>query len=229
MLRMLLSGSLSLNGVIAYVLSALAIVFLVLPLHESAHAFAADKLGDPTARYQHRLTLNPMAHVDWLGALMILLFGFGWANPVPVNMRNFRNPKRDMALTALAGPASNLLAALVAGLAFGAVNRLYINLYFTSSGLLIWLVELLAYFFLFLLRINVSLAVFNIIPIPPLDGSRLLSALLPDRIYYQLMRYERFFFILILLICFSSSFSSILSGITGAIENGILSLANLIF
>ena len=103
----------SLADFLGYIVASLAIVMLVLPLHEAAHGFAADKLGDPTARYMRRLTLNPFAHIDWLGAAFIMLFGFGWAKPVPVNMRNFDKPKRDMALTALAGPLSNLIAAFI--------------------------------------------------------------------------------------------------------------------
>ena len=111
--KLLRTGTFDVLSAVAYVLSALLVIFLVTPLHECAHAFAAYKLGDPTAKNMGRLSLNPFRHIDWIGAALIMAVGFGWANPVPVNMRNFRNPKGGMALTALAGPVSNLLAATI--------------------------------------------------------------------------------------------------------------------
>ena len=116
LLSLIRSGNVNIISIIVYIISSLMVIFLVMPLHEWAHGFVAYKLGDRTAKYQGRLTLNPLAHIDYLGAAMILLIGFGWAKPVPVDPRNFKNPKRDMALTALAGPVSNLLAAVVSGL-----------------------------------------------------------------------------------------------------------------
>ncbi|MBP3706233.1 MAG: site-2 protease family protein, partial [Clostridia bacterium] len=109
----ILSGGLSFEALVPGILASLIVIFLTLPIHEFAHGFVANKLGDPTARYQGRLTLNPMAHIDYLGALCILLVGFGWAKPVPINSYYFKKPKRDIALTALAGPVSNLIMALV--------------------------------------------------------------------------------------------------------------------
>jgi Zn-dependent protease len=176
----------------AYLLSAFAVIFLVLPVHEYAHGWAASKLGDPTAKYSGRLSLNPMHHIDWMGAAMILLFGFGWAKPVPVNTRYFKNPKRDMALTALAGPLSNLFMAFVA-LLFGNV---FLRMVLAAGGALLsspvgMVFLFLREFFTFFAIINVGLAVFNLIPVPPLDGSRLLTALLPNHLYYKVMEYER--------------------------------------
>lgn len=184
MLSQLISGSIDFGGVIIYILSTLTVIFLTLPVHEFAHGFVATKLGDPTPRYQGRLTLNPFAHIDYLGALCILFFGFGWAKPVGVNSYNFRNPKRDMALTALAGPVSNLIVAL---LSMVIVN---IVLLITNSIRIYYVVG----FFYYIAQINVYLAVFNLIPIPPLDGSRLISVVLPNKYYYVLMRYERYIY-----------------------------------
>jgi Zn-dependent protease len=166
--------------------------------HELSHGYVAYRLGDPTAKMMGRLTLNPIKHIDIFGLLMMVVFKFGWAKPVPVNMTNFKNPKRGMAVTALAGPASNILLAAVFLLFFGIASAL------SASGAA-WeraldLVYRTAY-------LSVALAVFNILPIPPLDGSKILFSLLPDNAYGKLMRYERYGFILLLFIVSTSAFS----------------------
>ena len=168
-------------------LARLFVVFCTLPVHEYAHAFVADKLGDKTARLSGRLTLNPMAHIDILGAIMILFVGFGYAKPVPVNPRNFKNPKRGMALTALAGPFSNILMAVVF-MFLSNVLSLFGNSLFVQAFYV---------FFSFAASINIGLAVFNLIPIPPLDGSRVLELLIPDKYYYKFAQYERYIVIVI--------------------------------
>ena len=167
-------------------LARLFVVFCTLPVHEYAHAFVADKLGDKTARLSGRLTLNPMAHIDILGA-MILFVGFGYAKPVPVNPRNFKNPKKGMAFTALAGPFSNILMAVVFMLLSNVLSLFGSSLF----------VQAFYVFFSFAASINIGLAVFNLIPIPPLDGSRVLELLIPDKYYYKFAQYERYIVIVI--------------------------------
>lgn len=168
-------------------LARLFVVFCTLPVHEYAHAFVADKLGDKTARFSGRLTLNPMAHIDILGAIMILFVGFGYAKPVPVNPRNFKNPKKGMALTALSGPFSNILMAVVFMFLSNVLSLFGSSLF----------VQAFYVFFSFAASINIGLAVFNLIPIPPLDGSRVLELLIPDKYYYKFAQYERYIVIVI--------------------------------
>ncbi len=163
-------------SVIMYILSVLLTIFLVLPLHECAHGLVAYKLGDDTAKRQHRLTLNPLEHIDYLGACLMLIIGFGWAKPVPINPRRFENPKAGMALTALAGPVSNLLAAIAAGLIQNGLMFMIIKDVIPYNDFVYYVLI----FFEFLITVNIGLAVFNFIPIPPLDGSKILMAFLSD-------------------------------------------------
>ncbi len=210
LLSLIRSGNFDFFSVIVYILSSLMTIFLVLPLHECAHGFVAYKLGDSTAKRQGRLTLNPLAHIDYLGAALLLLVGFGWAKPVPINARNFKNPKVGMAISALAGPMSNLLAAIIAGLLYNGLLALFAN----TIGMLEAALGIWKYLFLFLqffIMINVGLAVFNFLPIPPLDGSKILMAFLPNKVIFKIMQYEQIISIVLMIVILMGGFNGILN------------------
>ena len=172
-----------------YYILRIPIVLLSLSVHEVAHGYAAYKFGDPTARNLGRLSLNPLKHLDPIGALCMLLFGFGWAKPVPINTRYFKNPKSGMALSALAGPLSNLIMAFVAFVTQMYILRFGATAIFTNPNGIVYMLFL---FFNEFFYLNISLAVFNLLPIPPLDGSRILFYLLPDKVYFGVMKYEQY-------------------------------------
>lgn len=202
-------------------LSSLAVIFLTLPIHEWAHGFVSTKLGDPTPRYQGRLTLNPMAHIDVMGAIGILLFGIGWAKPVQVNARYYRNSKWGMALVALAGPLSNVILAFI---------LLILGNVLVFVGLTELAIIQQVYLFLYYIAlINISLAVFNLIPVPPFDGSRILFAVLPQKYYFQIMRYERYIFIGVFAIVYLGILDKPLDFLTSRLFNVIYNLACLPF
>lgn len=173
-------------------LLSVAAVILCLTVHEVSHGLAAWLLGDPTAKSRRRLSLNPLRHLDLMGTLMMLMVGFGWARPVPVDMRYFKRPKLGMAITALAGPMSNLILAFVAAV-------LYCFIYFKTLGTAELLLTLLGT----VMTLSVGLGLFNLLPIPPLDGSKVLEGVLPDRIYYTILRYEWMGMLLLLLLLWS--------------------------
>ena len=181
-------------------------VFLCLTIHETSHGLATYCLGDPTAKEEHRLSLNPLRHIDWFGLAMMFFVGFGWAKPVPVDPRYFKKPKEGMALTALAGPVSNFLLALL--LMF--ISKM-IYLYAPYSAAL----DVLFTFCLYTAApLSIGLGLFNLIPIPPLDGSKVIAVLLPDQTYVKLMRYERYGMLLLLALS--------LLGISGGFISGAI-------
>lgn len=180
-----------------YLARILAWLFAV-PLHEVCHGFVSCKLGDNTAKSAGRLTLNPLRHIDPLGLLSMLFIGVGWAKPVPVNPAFYKNRKTGMALTALAGPLSNLVLAFAVILPLRLFGRLAAANF--GGGLSAWPLwagaayQVVYYFTV----INVTLALFNLLPVPPLDGSRILGLLLPERAYFGIMRYERYIMMVLL-------------------------------
>ena len=195
----------------------LVAVFLCLTVHETCHGLAAYALGDPTAKREHRLSLNPLRHIDWFGFAAMLLVGFGWAKPVPVDMRYFKKPKQGMALTALAGPVSNFLLAILA--------LLCAKPFFTLTGGAAWQ-EILSEFLVMTAYLSVGLGLFNLIPISPLDGSKVLFAFLPDAAYEKLMRYEKYGMIVLLLLVWLGVGDNLI----GTAIHGVFAfLVNLIF
>ena len=184
------------------ILGQVLAVLLCLTVHETCHGLAAYALGDPTARQAHRLSLNPLRHIDWFGLLMMFLAGFGWAKPVPVNPNYFKKPKQGMALTALAGPMSNFLLALI--MLLGA--RIFCDVASYSEAN-----QRILDFILMVAILSIGLGLFNLVPIPPLDGSKVLFAVLPDRAYDQLMRYERYGMLVLFALVFFDVGSNALS------------------
>ena len=201
--------------------SRLFVIFCTMPIHEYAHALIATKLGDQTPRLSGRLTLNPMAHISPIGAVMMLLCGFGYAKPVSVNPRNFKDSKKGMALTALAGPVANLLM----GFVFITIAVFCMNLVKETTILYYAIFNFLT----FAGVLNVNLAVFNLLPIPPLDGSRILQLLIPAKHYYKFLEYERYITIVVFVLIVSGVLSEPLSAISDYIVTLFAEIASLPF
>lgn len=205
------------------VLSRCFVVFCCLPIHELAHGWVANLLGDNTAKNQGRLTFNPLAHLNPIGTIMIFLFGIGYANPVPINPNNFKKPKQGMALTALAGPVSNVLLGFISVFFCYAIQK------FAGYQAGNSIVSAVAAFFYFAAYVNVTLAVFNLLPIPPLDGSKVLAAVLPDKAYYKYMQYERYVMLAVLILLFTGVLDRPISFLSNAMMTLISIIPNLIF
>ena len=205
-----------LTGILTRVIPSL----ICITFHELAHGYTAYWLGDRTAKDQGRLTLNPIKHIDVFGLLMMIVFKFGWAKPVPVNMYNFKRPKWFMAVTALAGPLSNIILAAAVFFILGLVTAPLRNMHSQEVG------EFLFEMIYFTAYLSIALAVFNMLPIPPLDGSKVLFSLLPEKAYYVLMRYERYGMLLLIVfinidsILHSNIFSATIGQLTQTLVSG---------
>lgn len=230
MLFDILSGG-NITDIIVSLLFSMPIILFALSLHETAHGYVAYKCGDNTAYNLGRLTLNPMKHIDPMGFLCMFVLGFGWAKPVPINTRNFRNPKRGMALTALAGPAANAIVGLISATLYGFFFAL--QAYLTFRNISPFALTCLGYtceLFMLSALYNFLFMAFNLIPIPPFDGSRIALAFLPPKTYFGLMKYERQIMIglLVALLALSrlgfSPFSWIASKLTISIANPVCNL-----
>ena len=187
---------------------------ICIAVHETCHGLCAYWMGDDTAKRMGRLSLNPLRHVDPVGLVMMVLVRFGWAKPVPINMQKFRSPKLGMAITALAGPVSNVLLML-----FAAVARVVLLVYFPQHD-----AKAVEYGLLFLeytIILSAGLAVFNLFPVPPLDGSKVLFALLPARLYKGLMRYERYGMVLLMVLLLTNVLDAPLFWMRGLLLDGV--------
>lgn len=191
--------------------------------HEVAHGFVSYKLGDPTPRREGRLSFNPMAHLDLMGTLLMLLTGFGWAKPVSVDPIYYRDTKKGMALVAIAGPLANLLMAFAGLLLYAIIFAINVK-----TGALSMLTSFLSEFSISFAITNLSFMVFNLIPIPPLDGSRILGMFLSNSAYYKLLQYERYSLILIMALSLSGAFSAIIGGGVNLIFGGIIDFLNML-
>lgn len=205
-------------GVVWDYVIIVAASLLCIMFHEVSHGVVALKLGDTTAKDAGRLTFNPIKHIDIWGLLMMAIFRFGWAKPVPIDMRNFKHPVRDMAITAAAGPISNVILAFFAlCIRAGAV---YVSQK-TGGAISDFIITFMEYTAI----LSVGLAVFNVIPIPPLDGSKVLNALLPQEVYYKILRYERYGFLVMMVVLYTEILDVPLDFCRNALLTGLSNIA----
>ncbi len=217
------------NFDIVEILLCIPAALIALSVHEYAHGYVAYRLGDPTAKALGRLTLNPLKHIDPIGAICMILFRFGWAKPVPINTRYFKNPRNGMALTAAAGPISNLLMAIIGALFFRLIPLLgnAVLAAFYHEVLYFFFAYLSLFFYIFHVM-NLALCVFNLIPLPPLDGSRIFYVFLPIKWYFGVMKYERQIQIVLLIALWLGAFSGLLSTVVGFLSDLIFLLFSFI-
>lgn len=193
-------------------------VFIGFSFHEFAHAYVANLLGDDTAKLRGRMTLDPMAHIDPIGIIMLIIFRFGWAKPVPINPYNFKNRKKGTILVSLAGPVMNFFIAFITLL-------IYMTIYY-RLGFMNKIIENILINIYF---INIGLGIFNLIPLPPLDGSKILAGFLPNKVEYNFFRYEQYFYILLILLIFTNSINYILGPMFYFVERTISYLVSFFF
>ncbi|MBO5743628.1 MAG: site-2 protease family protein [Clostridia bacterium] len=217
------------EGILGLIVSIPGLL-LAISLHEFAHGYAAYLMGDPTAKYSGRLSLNPMHHLDLMGALCMLFFRFGWAKPVPIDSRYFKNRRAGIVLVSLAGPFANFILGFLFCLAYYGINA-YMSGSFVGPSW-VYLKNILPFFSevcRYGVFMNVGLMIFNLIPIPPLDGSKILMEFLPGRIKYRIYEYERYFGIILIIIVYAGVMSPVLSGLRSYIINFYEYIAGLIF
>ena len=233
MLLSLIRGQLDFASALTEVLVILLIIFVILPFHEWAHAFTAMKLGDVSIKRSGRLTLNPLAHIDPMGALALLLFGIGWAKPVMINPTFFKRPKLYMAITAVMGPIANILAATVGALIYNALyawapdfaTQFNVGSVTGEKGAAYYVMLFLVYY----ISINAFLAVFNILPIPPLDGSKVLFMFLPDRWVYKIYQYQMIISIVFIVLLYTNVLDVPLGFLHDGLLKGIMWITGLPF
>ena len=195
-------------------------VLIALTFHEFAHGYMAYKLGDQTAKNFGRLTLNPLKHLDPIGTICMIFFHFGWAKPVPINSRYFKKPRRDMALTAAAGPIMNFILALFGMLVCRILTKIFVA--FPAQSDFVYYVQYAALtLFSYFHMLNLSLGVFNLIPIPPLDGSRIFYIFLPQKWYFGVMKYEKYIQLALLVLLWTGLLSRPLSAAVSWISGGM--------
>lgn len=202
-------------------------VLFALTVHEVSHGYMAYRLGDPTARNMGRLTLNPLKHLDPLGTLCMILFHFGWARPVPINTRYFKHSRRDTALTAAAGPISNFILAFLGLLVQSILYAIFVR--FPAQSQFAFNIQyaaltLFSYFHI----LNLSLGLFNLIPVPPLDGSRIFLVFLPAKYYFGVMKYERYIQLGLMVLLYFGVLTRPLSFLVSAVSNGMQFLIGLL-
>lgn len=212
-----------LNGLgLKEILLRLPIIFIAITVHEYAHGYAALKMGDPTAKLSGRLSMNPLAHMDIVGALSMLIFGFGWAKPVPINPNNFKNHKKGTVIVSLAGPISNLFLAFLGSVLYGIFRRIGFGNFSSQFSEIFY--GLLAQ----LILLNVCFGIFNLVPFPPLDGAKIVGAFLPYKTYFKIMQYERYAFPILIVLMYLGIFDKILGVLITPIISSLNALIALI-
>ncbi|MGN0587554.1 MAG: site-2 protease family protein [Oscillospiraceae bacterium] len=216
-------GSVTMQRIISLLVRAL-VLFTAFPVHESAHALSAHWMGDDTAKNQGRISLNPFKHINLFGALFMLFAGVGAANPVPIDARNFKKPKAGMALSSLAGPLSNLLLAYLSMIIYRILFIVYYEKFSTNFSAPSDVMIILLYIFQYAALLNIGLAVFNLLPIPPLDGSRILTLFLPEEKYFGIMKYEKYIFGILFVLIISGILNKPLAFLQNLATDALFSL-----